>query len=249
MFMNLAKLRSWINLGLSFVYPEVCQYCKKERAGPEQGYVGQECQKQIVWIERPFCERCGLPFPGEITTQFVCQYCQETECFFSTARSAVGAKGMVLDIIHRYKYSKEMWFEPFLTGMLVRQALPVLRMEHWDLVIPVPLHRLRKSERGFNQAERLARALSKATEIPLDTRYLRRVQETRTQTRLSRKERAENVRHAFAVRKGHDLKGRRVVLVDDVRTTGATTNECARVLQEAGTDEVCIWTLSRGLLN
>ncbi len=249
MQLSFGMLRSWLNLALSFAYPEVCQYCKKERAVPEEGYIGPECQKEIVWIEPPFCERCGLPFEGEFTHEFVCRYCMEMECYFSYARSAVGAKGMVLEIIHRYKYSKQMWFEPFLAGMLLRKALPVLQMEAWDMIIPVPLHRLRKSERGFNQAERLARALSKAIEIPMETRYMRRVQPTRTQTRLTRKERAENVRHAFAVRHPEGLRGRRIVLVDDVRTTGATTNECARVLKEAGAQEVCVWTLSRGLLN
>jgi ComF family protein len=99
----------------------------------------------------------------------------------------------------------------------------------------------------FNQAERLAHRLGAATGIAVNKRLLRRVLPTRTQTQLSRQERLANVRNAFAMRKGQRLNGERVVLVDDVFTTGATTNACARVLMGAGAGEVCVWTVARGV--
>ena len=242
-------IKSWVDAVLSFFYPEVCQCCHMERATPQEGFVCQECRKQVQLIQPPFCERCGLPFEGEVTTLFVCSYCQETTCHYSTARAAVGSKDPVLEIIHRYKYQRQLWFEPFLSGLLVQAAAPVLWGKEWDYIVPVPLHPKKQSEREFNQAERLARPLAKATEIPLHTRLLRRVEHTRTQTQLSREERAVNVRKAFALHKGADCQGQRLVVVDDVLTTGATTNACARVLKEAGAAEVCIWTVARGLLN
>jgi ComF family protein len=111
----------------------------------------------------------------------------------------------------------------------------------------VPLHPAKKREREFNQAERLALQLSAATGIPLNTQLLKRVVPTRTQTQLTREQRALNMRHAFRLNAPQKLKGRRIVLFDDVFTTGATTSACAKVLRTAGADEVCVWTVARGL--
>ena len=166
---------------------------------------------------------------------------------FQSARAAVIAGHLVLDVIHRYKYQRALWFEPFLADLLVCAARPALAKEHWDVIVPVPLHPLKKREREFNQAERLAARLGEATEVPVTARELRRVEPTRTQTLLTREQRAANVRHAFAVRAGCQLEGRRVILVDDVLTTGATTSACARALRNAGAREVQVWTVARGL--
>jgi ComF family protein len=108
------------------------------------------------------------------------------------------------------------------------------------------LHPVKEREREFNQAERLAGRLSRAAGMPVNNRLLRRVQPTRTQTLLSRAERLANVRHAFAPWNGERLTGQRIVLLDDVFTTGATTNACARVLKAAGAGAVCVWTVARG---
>jgi len=115
------------------------------------------------------------------------------------------------------------------------------------MIVPVPLHPLKKREREFNQAERLASLLGAAIGTPVNTRMLRRVEPTRTQTLLTREQRAANVRNAFAVRHGCQLDGQSIILVDDVLTTGATTSACARALQTAGAGEVCVWTVARGL--
>jgi ComF family protein len=132
--------------------------------------------------------------------------------------------------------------------LLCERAGPVLRAERWDWIVPVPLHPVREAEREFNQAVRLGQRLSSATGIPLYPNLLRRVAPTDTQTLLSREERAANVQRAFTLADRVLLEGRRLVLVDDVLTTGATTSACARVLREAGAAEVCVWTVARGLL-
>jgi competence protein ComFC len=243
------RLQSWTDASLSFFYPEVCQVCAEERATLEEGYVGPGCRSQVKRICPPFCERCGLPYEGDIQAPFACGNCQEMELHFVWARSAVAAKGLVLDVIHRYKYWRELWFERFLAGLLVETAAPSLRAEGWDLILPVPLHPLKQSEREFNQAERLARYLSRATGIPCAKHVLRRVKVTRTQTALGRPERMANVRSAFALRHAEPARDKNVVLVDDVLTTGATTSACARLLLQAGARQVCVWTVARGLLH
>jgi ComF family protein len=123
----------------------------------------------------------------------------------------------------------------------------VLSLEAWDAVVPVPLHPARERHREFNQAERLGRRLGNCLGLPLRPGWLRRVAPTRTQTALTREERAQNVRNAFALRPGVQLDGERLILVDDVFTTGATTNACARALREGGAREVCVWTVARGI--
>jgi ComF family protein len=169
------------------------------------------------------------------------------ELHFTSARSAVVASGKVLEVIHRYKYQRALWFEPFLADLLIREAAAELRCGNWDWIVPVPLHSAKQREREFNQAERLAQRLSAATAIPLHTSLLRRTKPTLTQTKLTREQRAKNVLKAFARQEGVKLNGGRIVLFDDVFTTGATTSACAKVLRAAGAAEVCVWSLARGL--
>ena len=242
-----ATTQSRLDVGLGFFYPEICQLCERERATAKSGFVCSKCWTQVSFIRAPFCERCGLPFPGEITTAFECTNCREMELHFSSARSAVVAKTIVLEIIHRFKYRRALWFEPFLADLLVREAVPILRGQNWDFIAPVPLFPVREREREFNQAELLAKHLSAATKIPLHNKLLRRVLPTATQTLLPREQRAKNMRGAFAVRDGIKLAGEKIVLVDDVFTTGATTSACAMVLRKAGAGDVCVWTVARGL--
>jgi ComF family protein len=243
-----SSLKPWLNAALAFFYPEVCEICGVERTRPADGFVCARCWKKVRFIKPPFCERCGLPYPGEITAPFECANCSDMEFHFRSARSAVTTGGPVLEAIHRYKYQRALWFEPFLADLLIRQAEPELRAEKWDWIVPVPLHPTKKRQREFNQAERLAARLSAAVNIPVNRRLLKRTQPTNTQTRLTRQERTANVRNAFArVNRRERLHGERIVLLDDVFTTGATTSACARVLRSAGAGEVCVWTVARGL--
>ena len=241
------SFKPWLDTALSFVYPELCQICSHEHAAATEGFVCGACRQKAQVVKPPFCKRCGLPFPGDISTTFTCTNCHEMELHFSSARSAVLAEGVVREIIHRYKYRQGIWFEPFLGELLVRQAASIIKQEGWDMIVPVPLHPARRRERDFNQAERMARYLSDSTALPVNASLLRRIEPTPTQTRLNRRERAENMRRAFDVQPDRELDGERVVLVDDVLTTGATTNACAGILLDAGAGEVCVWTVARGL--
>lgn len=240
-------LREHLDVGLAFFYPETCQLCRTERATAEAGFVCATCRSQVQFIQPPYCARCGLPYPGDLTTPFECTNCREMKLHFSSARSAVVAHNAVREAIHRYKYQRALWFEPFLAGLLLRAARPSLREPDWDAIVPVPLYSVKQREREFNQAERLAAHLSVATGIPLNPKWLWRVRPTATQTLLSRPERAANMRGAFAAGSRVRLDGERVILVDDVFTTGATTSACAQVLRAAGAGDVCVWTVARGL--
>lgn len=236
---------------LSLVYPDRCQICALAPASVEEGYVCATCWSQrgaIRFLRPPWCERCGLPFAGEITHAFVCANCRDLELHFDHARAAVAADGLARDVIHRYKYERALWFEPFLADLLRRAAVEEIRGRRWDWIVPVPLHWLKEREREFNQAVRLAGCLSGMTGVPVNNRCLRRVRPTQTQTELSRRERSENVSGAFEFTGKGGLAGAHVILVDDVMTTGATTSACAAVLKKNGAEKVCVWTVARGLL-
>lgn len=241
------RFLEYLDVSLAFFYPETCQICQTERATAGDGFVCEHCRSQVRFIKPPFCERCGLPYPGDFTTPFECTNCREMELHFSSARSAVVAHSIVREAIHRYKYQRALWFEPFLAALFLREAQPALCGQNWDFIVPVPLHSVKHREREFNQAERLALHLSAVTRIPLNPKLLWRIKPTMTQTLLTRQQRAANMRGAFAVRPGAQLDGERVILVDDVFTTGATTNACAQALRAAGAGEVCVWTTARGI--
>lgn len=242
-----ATLPSLLDAGLGLFYPAACQICEEERATQREGFVCAECRAEIRRIEPPFCGRCGLPYSGDLTTPFECANCRDMELSFSAARSAVATGKVMLDILHRYKYHRALWFEALLAELLLQAAAPVLRDGGWNMIVPVPLYPTKRREREFNQAENLAAHLGRATRIPVNRTLLRRVLPTRTQTLLTRQQRAANIKGAFAWSGGGKLQGERVVLVDDVFTTGATTNACAEVLRKAGAGEVCVWTVARGL--
>ena len=242
-----AAVNEWTDAVLGFFYPDNCQLCRSARATAAEGYVCAQCWHGVRFVRPPFCDRCGLPFEGAITTKFECSNCREMELHFESARAAVIANALTLEVIHRYKYSRALWFEPFLADLLCREAGPVLRAGDWDLIVPVPLHPLKQREREFNQATRLALRLSRHTGIPLNTSLLKRRLNTRTQTQLTRAERAANMRAAFTTTPRAKLNRERIIVVDDVLTTGATTSACARALLQAGADKICVWTLARGI--
>jgi ComF family protein len=239
-------MQKWLGAALALVYPEGCQICRQHRTQASEGYVCEQCRAQVQFIRHPFCERCGLPYPGEFSSPFECGNCREMAFDFRYARAAVVAKTVVLEAIHRFKYTRALWFEEFLTSLLIQAAAPQLKQAEWDFIVPVPLHPLKKREREFNQAEILARRLSFATRIPVEVKILKRVVSTTTQTLLSRQKRAINMRGAFATSGQATLEKKRIILLDDILTTGATTNACAQALRRAGAADVCVWTVARG---
>jgi ComF family protein len=236
-----------IDAALNFFYPPLCQICRERRASAAEGYVCVDCWSGVRFIAPPFCQQCGLPYEGDISArEFQCDNCKDTAWAFATARSAVRANPVILDVIHRYKYNGALWFEPFLADLLVREAASALQAEKWDFIAPVPLHATKQREREFNQAARLAKHLGKATGIAVHQGLVRRDKPTNTQTVLTRPARAANVAGAFAYAGGEPLRGAKIVLLDDVLTTGATTNACARALRRGGAGKICVWTLARG---
>jgi competence protein ComFC len=237
---------------LRMIFPRVCEICSEREAGPSEGFICEHCRKHPRAIKRvraPICKICGLWYEGAITTEFKCRNCFDLELEFTCARAAVQYAGLVKEVIHRFKYGRNEWFEPFLAELLIESAVPELRLEPVDLIAPIPLHPKKQRARGFNQAERFASRLSAVLEIAFDTTLLERVRDTDPQAGLDRDDRIANVKNAFHYVGEQKLKGQRVLLIDDVLTTGVTASSCAKELLKNGAGEVRVWTVARGGLS
>ncbi len=247
MNLNPRRLLPVVEALFRLVYPDRCQLCREEAASPAEGYVCGGCRRGLRWVSAPFCDHCGLPFTGALDHTFECSNCRDRNFAFTRARAVVEATGVGRELVHRYKYQRALWFEPFFAELLCNRALPELAGQDWSGVVPVPLHPLKRREREFNQATRLGTLLASALRVPVREDLVHRPAPTVTQTRLSRAERERNVRRAFAAVGKPDLGGTRWIVVDDVFTTGATTDGVARVLRRLGAAEVVVWTLARGV--
>jgi competence protein ComFC len=228
---------------VSLLYPATCTTCGRNvRAGE---YLCSECQTKIVRIVAPFCETCSDPFDGSINSAFTCANCAHRAIYFDAAVAAYRGRGIVREVIHEFKYGRQIHLR-HLVAQWLRAALDDERLRgiSFDLLVPVPLHAARRRERGFNQASLLAELLSAQTSIRAKP-LLERIRYTTTQTALDRSERMENLHNAFRLRKNANVRGLRVLLIDDVLTTGSTLSECARVLKRAGATSVHAATAAR----
>lgn len=237
----------WVRAAINLVYPGHCQICQVPLREDEQGVICSGCLARVKFIEPPCCRRCALPFSGEPRETFACGYCHGRPFHFAAAFAGCRAEGVVRQAIHGLKYHRHMYYLSHLESWLVAAARQWIDWTQVDAIVPVPLHPRKRRERGFNQAELLATRLGRVVGVPVLTRTVRRVKDTATQTRLDAEHRRQNLRDAFAVRRPGDVGGRRLVLVDDVFTTGVTLDSCARVLHVAGGTTITALTVARGV--
>lgn len=218
--------------------------------------IRQVCEACIALIERvpePICQVCGVPLlPVDHGHSDWCRACTQSPPHFGRARAVaryrpgISEDGQVVpSIIRRHKYGRDQSLSHALAQCL-GESLP-LNSDDYDLVIPVPLHRRRLRWRGFNQAALLGVAVARKMDCRLDVATLARIRDTPPQTWQDRAQRRQNVRGAFAVTRPHRIVNRSLLLVDDVMTTGATLDECARTLLAAGTRRVDVFTLARAV--
>ncbi len=227
----------------SLFYPATCVVCSENVARLE--YLCADCQRRAPRIVAPFCTKCSEPFPGAITQTFSCANCEHRVLHFDCAVAAYRSRGLVRKLVHQFKYAKQRHLRyPVAEWLGETLRDPRLRGRAFDAIVPVPLHPARERERGFNQAALLAELLAASTNVPLRS-VLERTRYTTTQTAYDRAERMENLHGAFRLRKNRDVRDLRVLLIDDVLTTGSTLSECARVLKGAGAISVHAATAAR----
>ncbi|MBI4644527.1 MAG: ComF family protein [Deltaproteobacteria bacterium] len=226
---------------LDFFLPRLCLFCGGVVAEEAKAAVCPDCEGKIEWVESPVCPCCGLMFPVREGEDRLCGSCQTEPPPFARARAAAVYEGPVAKAVTRFKFGRQMAYLPVMQHWLQVPRCAELAADA-DLLVPVPLHPRRVQSRGFNQALLLARAFPEA-EVGRET--LARVRYTVPQVGLNPKERRDNVRRAFAVPRPEEVQNKKILLVDDLYTTGATVRECARVLRRAGARRVEVLTVAR----
>ncbi|MGB0085922.1 MAG: ComF family protein [Rhodomicrobiaceae bacterium] len=235
----LADLRGWALANLRYasdlILPPVCIHCHRPVAS--HGVLCAACWRDIQFITPPVCGRLGLPLPYAETPSISAMALRHPP-LYGRARAAARFDGVMRRLIHSFKYADRHEAASFFARLMHAAGGELIRDA--EILMPVPLHRGRLWKRRYNQAAILAKRLAANTGLPLDLSGLRRVRQTPSQVGLSSHERRENVAAAFAVGRGAAarLRGKRVLLIDDVITTGSTLGACAQVLKDAGAAEV-----------
>lgn len=210
-------------------------------------FICPACRKRFIPVTSPVCKRCGAVFGTPEGEDHLCQPCIVTAKQFHSARSTGLYDQTLMALIHQFKYRGNIRLAHPLGMMLLGTYLQFFQPENIDLIVPVPLHARRFRQRGFNQAYLLVKDWKQCNpSMPsVEKDVLFRTRWTDPQTGLGRKDRVKNIQKAFSVNQSQKVRGKKILLVDDVYTTGATVNECARILRTAGAEQVNVLTLAR----
>lgn len=232
-----------LKASIDLFLPPVCLLCgaQLDNSASKVDFCRQ-CVAGVIPLGRAHCCLCARPFP-DATSSHLCASCLKRAPGFIRVHAAGRYQGTIKDAVHRLKHCNQLLLARplgLILGEVVINAEPANR---FDCILPVPLHRHRLRARGYNQAVEIARPLARQLERPMETRLLQRSRRTRPQQGLSAGERRRNLRKAFTL--AGQLAGARVLLVDDIMTTGATVQECCRTLLQGGAREIQVAVVGR----
>jgi ComF family protein len=242
---GLRLARVWTRAGraaLDTLYPPICLACRA--ATSEAGALCSSCWRAMRFIERPFCDRLGTPFEHDLGEGLLSPQAVTDPPVFQRARAVARFEdGPARRLVHRLKYSDRGELAAPMGAWMARAGADVLAEA--DAITPVPLHARRLWTRRFNQAAALGREIARRAGKPFEPALLQRVKATRSQVGLSREQRVQNMQGAFRAAPAASVQGRRIALVDDVLTSGATANAAARALLRAGAAQVDLIVFAR----
>lgn len=243
-------IKTYFRVLLDMVFPPRCFGCDKDIFAEEKSYICKECLKKISYAGENRCLRCGSELgPFAQALRRGCTRCRSIRVKFNSAYYAAKFEGVIRELIHKFKYNNAVFLAKPLVEILINHSpkaglnLNDLKKDV-DLIVPVPLFWWRRFTRGYNQSELLAKNIGRHLLLPVSTNNLYRIRNTIPQTRLSRTQRQENMRGAFAIKRAEEFRKRRVLLIDDVLTTGVTASECARAIKAAGGEKIHVLTIA-----
>lgn len=237
-------IRKMLNHLADFFFPPKCLLCGTIFKPENSSYFCNTCYDGFLFTRKPVCSKCGAMFLSEQGNDHFCGQCLTTEPAFDRARSIGLYEGTLRQAIHGFKYNQKSLLGKPLAQLLTEQGKMRITPFVYDTLVPVPLHPGKLRQRGFNQALVLAKKAGKGWDIPVDTTSLQRKKQTPPQTMLSKDARRRNIRGAFTCNPA-GIKGKKLLLIDDVYTSGSTVNECAKTLKKNGAAAVDVLTLAR----
>ena len=229
---------------ISLVFPPVCELCENADAGFPLKNVCGACRVKIEFIPEPHCSGCGRTL-GQAGLR--CVHCSGDYFNYDRLYAACAYSGVMKELLHRYKFNGRKALKDFFSHLLFEATQRCLPMENFEAVIAVPADPAHLKERGFNQALLIARPLAKKLGLPHLSDCLKRHPSRSSQWRLGKNERKTNVENQFYVLDIAAIRDKKIVLIDDIVTTGHTVSECARVLKIAGARHVTVLALARGI--
>ncbi len=222
------------------LFPPVCLACNAPIDSAAE-VLCPECRERLLPIAQNYCDKCGAPLED-----YRCEACSHLVYEFDYARAAFVYQAPAQELVHHLKYDGLRSPAAFFSQALTRIPAAKRFAHSFDLIMAVPLHRVRERDRGYNQSELLGRALAEELGLPFAQPVIRRLN-TRSQTNLSRQARLDNLSGAFRLRRRADVAGKKIIVVDDVFTTGTTVNEVSRVLKAGGAARVVVLTATRAV--
>lgn len=224
---------------LEILYPQTCHFCGKVC----EKKICRQCEEKVEYIQEPRCKKCGKPIRYE-ESEF-CYDCANHPVAYDQGKSVWLHKGQVRWSVYQFKYHNRRIYGEFYADEMYR--LYGHKLKEWGIqvIIPIPLHKKRRRKRGYNQAEIIAKHLGHLSGIPVDTKAVVRVQNTKPQKELNDKERKANLKDAFQIKKEWKSP-ENVLLIDDIYTTGNTIDSVAGLLKRNGAHKVCFLTISIG---
>lgn len=226
---------------LNILYPQRCPVCHGILKG--RGNVCPSCRKKLCYIKEPRCKKCGKQL--EDPEQEYCRDCQRFSHAFSRGMAVFGYDEVMRRSISMFKYHNRREYARFYAEEMYGQYAHFLERANPDVILPIPVHKQKKRQRGFNQAELVAKELGKITGIPVDCGYLVRKEKTTPQKELTRQQRKSNLKEAFGLSRQEDGY-ERVLLIDDIYTTGATMDAVSEILKENQTKIIYFLTICVG---
>jgi ComF family protein len=243
------KLSEWWNAGLDFVFPAECRYCGNFLGDGRVAMFCGQCWQRITPITARTCALCGDLLPDAPAALRLCRHCRAQPPAMDGVAAATRYEAVAKSAIVYFKFHGAAELGAPLARVICQHLPPTVDLRAYHGILPVPLHPGRRRARGYNQSEILARAIADEHQLPLLRHALRRVRHTSQQTKiLQRHARQVNMRGAFRVMNAAEVNEKALILVDDVVTTGATVNECARMLKQAGAASVLVLAIARRVL-
>jgi len=230
---------TWLKAVTNVLFPLLCLYCGNKIF---KGHLCLKCEEKINFLRSPACRCCAEP--GALNIAGLCKKCIDKAFSYQQAISVTAYKEPMISLIYLFKYKNCGWLTEFFTSLIIKHLSKIgFNPAEYSVVTAVPMHKYKLKLRGYNQAELLAKSLSNYFKIPFKNDIIRSINAKSSQTKLSQRERRKNVEKTFTVKE--NLQNKKIILVDDIFTTGATVQACCRELKKCQAGAVTVLTLAK----
>lgn len=210
---------------LNLIFPNICGFCEQIN-------------------KNSLCKNCELEL-SKYELKGIKDYTQNNEKYFDYLFSALKYENIVREKIIQYKFNENSYLYKTFTKIIIKNEKIYGFLKLYDIIIPVPMFKNKKSVRGYNQSELIAKEIAKEVGITFVKDVLVKIKDTRVQSTLTKTQRMENLKNVFSITDMSKIKGKKIILIDDIYTTGSTVNECSKALKQAGVKEICVVTIAK----